>query len=97
MSVLDDHLQKLKDMRRRVANVGRKKWPSTHKKVHKVDPVQVESSAITQLQFDERASTVTITFTNGTTKTVPCDKRMYEEFVSAPSVGKFYNQHFRNS
>lgn len=97
MSVLDDHLRKLKEMRHRVANAcNRKKWPSVQKG-KQVDPVSVESSAISQLQFDERAQTVTITFSGGGTKTVPCDKNTYEQFVSAPSVGKFYNQHFRNS
>lgn len=95
MSHLDDHLRKLKEMRHRIANVGRKKWPSSQKG-KQVDPVSVDSSAISQLQFDERAQTVTITFNGGGTKTVPCDKSTYEQFVSAPSVGKFYNQHFRN-
>lgn len=62
-----------------------------------MDPVQVKSSAISTLQFNEREESVSITFTNGTTVTKPCDRQTYNEFVSAPSVGKFYNQRFRNT
>jgi hypothetical protein len=61
-----------------------------------MDPVSVSSSAISTLQFDERSNSLTITFTSGKTQTVPCDKKTYEEFLSAPSIGKFYNQNFRS-
>lgn len=62
-----------------------------------MDPVTVNSSAISSLQFNDREESVTITFKNGTTKTVPCDRQTYDAFVSAPSVGKFYNERFRSA
>lgn len=60
-----------------------------------MDPVSVKSSAISMLQFNEKDDSVTITFTSGKTETKQCDRKTYDQFVSAPSIGKFYNQMFR--
>ena len=61
-----------------------------------MDPVQIKSSAIQSLQFDEKANMLTVTFANGRSDVKPCDRATYEQFLKAPSAGKFWNERFRN-
>lgn len=57
--------------------------------------VQLESSAITQAEFDSEAKTVTVTFASGKQDTVPCTKELFEEFTSAESAGRFWHQRLK--
>lgn len=62
-----------------------------------MDPVQLTSSAIASIQFNETDSTITIVFTSGKSEVRPCTKELYEEFLAAESPGKFWHQRFRKA
>ena len=57
--------------------------------------VPVRSSCISSLSW--RDETVTVTFHRGGSGSYdyPCSIELFKEFVNAPSVGAFFNSHFR--
>ena len=62
---------------------------------HHVLTVPVQSSAISQLEYDESNGDMTITFTDGTVTTPPYPNITQDQFASfvnaKPSIGGFYN------
>jgi hypothetical protein len=60
--------------------------------------VQLNSSAIRQLQYDEDTSTLVITFAKSGSETLRgISKKQFDAFKSAPSPGLYYNQHLKGS
>lgn len=60
-------------------------------------PVQLDSSAISQVEYDSSSRTLRVWFTSGKVYDyygVPQD--IYEGLISAPSAGKFFNDHIRD-
>jgi len=58
--------------------------------------VQLNSSAIRQLQYDEDTSTLVITFAKAGSETLRgISKKQFDSFKSAPSPGLYYNQHLK--
>ncbi len=60
------------------------------------ETVQVRSSAISSLNYDEKSMQLTIVFKKGGTETLRnISRKQFNAFKSAPSAGLYYNQHFR--
>jgi hypothetical protein len=60
--------------------------------------VAVNSSHIADVAYNEADQTLIVTWKNGRRyeyTNVP--KNLYEEFLSAPSQGKFFNENIRNN
>lgn len=57
--------------------------------------VNVESSFIEWVEFDNENNTLTIGFRDGSESEYPCDLDEYEAFLRCPSKGKFFNAHFK--
>jgi len=56
----------------------------------------VGSSNISQIDFDEFLGTMTIGFTNGSVyEYYGVSAELYEQFISAPSIGKFFQSNVR--
>jgi hypothetical protein len=58
---------------------------------------RVESSMIRRIEYEEAARELEITFTSGRTyiyAAVP--KKVYEQFLKAPSKGRFFNDHIKD-
>ena len=56
--------------------------------------VPVQSTAIAELEYDERNGDMTITFADGTVTNPPypnISQDQFAAFVNAPSKGQFYN------
>ncbi len=60
-----------------------------------MDPVPVDSTAFTTIQFNEQDNTVTVTFKSGGSATAPCDKSTYDEFLASDSKGRFWHQRLK--
>ncbi len=55
-----------------------------------------ESSNIARLSYDEENSTLTVEFRNGKRYSyLDVHYETWNEFISAPSAGKFFNQHIQ--
>ena len=58
--------------------------------------VKVESSAISEVTYDYDTKTLTIQFVRGAEYDYPnVPEEEFNNLVSAPSVGKYYNQHIK--
>lgn len=57
---------------------------------------QLNSSAIRQLDYDEKSKTLLVHFTSGTTqKFTGIEPQTYAAFVASPSAGRFYHEHIK--
>lgn len=61
---------------------------------HEAVDVPVQSEAISSVGW-RPDGTITVTFHRGGTYTYSSDYETFQAFVSAPSVGRFFNDHFR--
>ena len=57
----------------------------------------VNSSAISQIEYDDASNQLYVTFhETGTYTYYGVPKAVYEAFLAAPSKGQFYNDHIRD-
>ncbi|WP_349257237.1 KTSC domain-containing protein [Vitreimonas sp.] len=57
----------------------------------------VNSSAISQVEYDAATSTLSVWFTSGKQYDYPgVPATLYQQLLSAPSVGQFFNAHIRD-
>lgn len=57
---------------------------------------QLNSSAIRQLDYDDKQKTLLIHFASGKTQQVSAiDPQTYAAFVASPSPGRFYHEHIK--
>jgi len=60
--------------------------------------VEVSSSMIAAIGYDEQTEAMTVFWNRGTqTDYGNVPKEVFEKFVSAPSVGQFYNQNIKGN
>ncbi len=58
---------------------------------------QLQSSAISRIEWDDRDLTLQVQFTSGQTTTVPdVGKAAFEAFRNAESPGRHWNQNYKN-
>lgn len=58
--------------------------------------VKVDSSAISEVGYNEDDNTLKIVFNNGAEyEYLDIPKTQYKEFVKAPSIGRYYNKNIK--
>lgn len=75
-----------------VAAVGRALFPSDEEKEAPASTA-VKSSAISTIAWKDEV--ITVTFVRGGTYDYPGSRDLYEDFISAPSIGQYFNQHIK--
>jgi len=58
------------------------------------ESTNVSSSAISNIAWKDEVITVTFR-RDGTTHDYPGSKELYKDFISAPSIGKYFNEHIK--
>ncbi|NBV95653.1 MAG: KTSC domain-containing protein [Actinobacteria bacterium] len=57
----------------------------------------LNSSAISRLDYDDKANVLVVHFTSGRQQTFErIEPALYAAFVSSPSAGKFFHENIRN-
>jgi len=78
---------------RAVGAAAVRKALSPDEEAERPESTDVQSSAISNIAWKDEV--ITVTFHQGGTHDYPGSKDLYKDFISAPSIGQYFNKYIR--
>lgn len=71
------------------------RYPNLSSIIRGMDMIPIQSSNLVGASFSEDTETISVQFRNGAIYAYPCTGEEWDDFIAAPSQGKFFAATFR--